>query len=267
MSRILRFVLVVTGLVSLAFAVGFFAQAGWATRIWPLASSRLSNIFIASILAAIGAPVLWIGLSGELRAMAGGAINLAVTNAGFALSMFLFYLNSGQTPLLLFGIVSLAMTALTIALYFYSIRFRFADNRPTPLPVRISFVVFAPILLVTAILLLLRRPNIFPWPLSSENSIMYGWIFLGAMCYFLYGLAIPRWGNTRGQLIGFLAYDVVLIAPFIAHFRSVQPQMLLSLSIYTTVVTLSGLLAIYYLFIYPETRFSFRMRATLPAAP
>jgi len=87
MNKILRGCFILIGSVAILFALGFFFQMTWATQLWPLPSGRLSNIFISSILAAIGAPVVWIGLSGETRAMAGGAINLLVTNAGFAMPL------------------------------------------------------------------------------------------------------------------------------------------------------------------------------------
>jgi hypothetical protein len=96
---------------------------------------------------------------------------------------------------------------------------------------------------------------------------MYGWIFLGAMLYFVYAVVYPVWGNARGQLIGFLAYDLVLIVPFLAHFRVVAPEMLSSLIIYTTVVSCSGLLAVYFLLVHPTTRFTFTRKSETALAP
>ena len=258
--------LVLIGTISILFSIGFFFQMGWATQVWPLQSSRLSNIFISSILAAIGAPVVWIGLSGERRAMVGGALNLLVTNAGFAISTFAFYSRSHQTPLLIFGILSAIMAVITGTLLFYSHSHEFINKRPLPWLIRASFIVFAITLLLTAIALIAQKPNTFPWPLSGENSIMYGWIFLGAMCYFLYATFFPVWSNARGQLIGFLAYDLVLIFPFIAHFKDVQPAMLPSLVIYVNVLTYSALLAIYYLFINRSSRFKAFYRKGLDPA-
>jgi hypothetical protein len=55
-------------------------------------------------------------------------------------------------------------------------------------------------------------------------------------------------------LLGFLAYDLVLIGPFLQHFSTVRPEMRLSLVLYTAVVVYSGLLAIYFLFLHPPTR-------------
>jgi hypothetical protein len=256
MNKILRWILILVGCISLFTALGFYLQLSWVTQIWPIQSGRLSNIFVSSIMAAVGAPIVWIGLSAETRAMAGGALNLLVTNAGFAISTLSFYAQDDRTALLIFGIISIVMVFLCVGLFVFSHRQSFLDTRSIPLLVRGSFAVFAVVLLMTAIALILKRPNTFPWPLSAENSILYGWIFLGAMCYFLYALFFPVWGNARGQLLGFLAYDLILIFPFLAHFAAVKPEMRISLVIYTAVVSYSGLLAIYYLFIHPSTRFN-----------
>ncbi len=105
------------------------------------------------------------------------------------------------------------------------------------------------------------RQNTFPWPLGPENSVLYGIIFLGAMAYFIYGLIYPVWGNACGQLIGFIAYDVVLIVPFVQHFTNVGIEMQTRLVIYTTVVALSGLFALYFVFLHPATRFGSSARA------
>jgi hypothetical protein len=223
----------------------------------------MSNIFVSSILAAIGAPIIWIGLANESRAMAGGALNLLVTGAGIAASTFTFYSRDPQPDFLLVGIFSSQLAIVCIGLLLYSQRKSFLDARPTPWIVRVSFIAFAIVLLLTSISLLAQRPNIFPWPLLAENSVMYGWIFLGAMCYFLYGVVYPVWSNARGQMIGFLAYDLVLIVPFLIHFTNVQPEMLTSLIIYTILVSYSGLLAGYYLFIHPTTRFSFARKISI----
>lgn len=254
MRGTLRIALLIGGAMALVLAVGFFLQAPWATGIWPVASSRLSNIFLSSILAAIGAPIVWIALSGEARAMAGGAINLALANGAIVAAAYLFHQRGGPPALIPFAAFAAVLAVLCVGLLIYSQWFGFQDTRPTPALVRFSFVGFSLALLLTGGALVMVRPNIFPWPLSPENSVFYGGIFLGAMCYFLYGVVYPCWGNAKGQLLGFLAYDLVLIGPFLRHFAAVQPQMRLSLTIYTAVVAYSGLLAIFFLFVHPRTR-------------
>lgn len=254
MSRSLRMVLLGSGFAALVFAAAFFFESPWATRLWPYQYGSLSNIFVCSILAAIGAPVLWIALSGETRAIAGGALNLACANGGIAIAALIFDQREGGPAMLGFASLAALLTAASSGLFFFSRRFAFRDTRPTPPVVRVSFALFTAMLALAGGALVTGQPNIFPWRLGLESSVFYGCIFLGAMCYFLYGLIVPVWGNAKGQLLGFLAYDFVLIAPFAAHLESVAPQMQLSLTIYLAVIGYSGLLAVYFLFLHAPTR-------------
>jgi hypothetical protein len=252
--KLLRLALLVGGLLALMLAAGFFLEASWVTGIWPVPSSRLSNIFVSSILASIAAPVVWIALADEPRAMAGGAIDLALSSAAIMVAACVFYRNGGPPTLLPFAAFAAILLALNAGLSLYSRRMPLRDTRQTPLVVRYSFAGFSLALLLAGTALVLVRPNVFPWSLSPENSVFYGCIFLGAMCYFVYGLVYPYWGNAKGQLLGFLAYDLVLIGPFLQHFSTVRADMRLSLILYTAVVVYSGLLATYFLFVHPATR-------------
>lgn len=119
---------------------------------------------------------------------------------------------------------------------------------------RRTFGAFAVVLILAGTALIVGRPNVFTWPLNPDDSVIYGWIFLGAAVYFLHGVVRPGWYNASGQLLGFLAYDLILIFPFLAHFDTVHPEHRTSLTVYTTVLIYSGALAIYYLFLHRRTR-------------
>ena len=68
------------------------------------------------------------------------------------------------------------------------------------------------------------------------------------------GVFRPKWTNATGQLLAFLAYDLVLIAPFLKHFATVNPAHRPSLVVYTAVLIYSGVLAAYYLFVHTSIR-------------
>jgi hypothetical protein len=53
---------------------------------------------------------------------------------------------------------------------------------------------------------------------------------------------------------GFLAYDLVLLAPFLEHFVTARGGSLVSLIIYVAFLVYSGTLASYYLFASDATR-------------
>ena len=250
-----RKALITTGVVALVLTVGFFIQAHWATVLWPLQAGRLSYIFIASILAAAAVPVIWIGISGEMTAMLGGAINFGVTYTAFAIYAAQLYARDRAPGLLMLALVSAGLALTCLVIFIFSLNQKNTDKRRTPTFVRISFGLFAIALFLVGRGMVLQRPNIFPWPISPENSVFYGWIFLGAMCYFIVGVFIPRWDHARGQLLGFLAYDLVLIVPFLLHFKVVSPDLRINLVVYTGVLIYSGGLAVYAMFIHPLTRF------------
>ena len=72
--------------------------------------------------------------------------------------------------------------------------------------------------------------------------------------FFTYALLKPAWNNARGPLMGFLAYDLVLLVPFLRHFAAVRPEQLLQLIVATGIVIGSGALAVYYLCVNKTTR-------------
>jgi hypothetical protein len=247
--------LVVTGALSLALALAFFLQMPVATALWPFPTSRLSNIFLASIFAATAVPVMWLGLSGDFAAARGGAANLALTNAGIAIFAAQLWTREPQhSGVLAYAGISGALCVLCLSIITWSRRLRFQDTRRTAPLVRASFAVFTIGLLYFGGRLAFSGAELFPWPLKPEQSVIYGWIFLGSAVYFAYGVWRPVWSNAKGQLLGFLAYDVVLIVPFIVHFKTVRPDLWINLVVYVVVIVYSGGLALYYLLLNPETR-------------
>jgi hypothetical protein len=270
-QQYLRWLLLFVGGVCALFTVGFFFQMPWATAAWPWPDSRLSYVFLASIMAAIAAPNVWIGLSRAFRAIVGGAINLAIMYGGMAVAFFVWARSDGAAWLLAYAAGSAIAALLIGGLALLARRYPPRDSRPMPALVRVSFGIFAVALVPVSSQLLLAAPTIFPWPLRPESSVIFGCIFLGAAAYFVYGVARPSWENACGQLLGFLAYDLILIGLYLAHFATVRPEHRLSLVIYVAVLLYSGTLAVYYLFVHPATRLwppsSTRVAPPVAAAP
>lgn len=261
-----RFAIGLTGFLMLLLAIAFFVQAPFLGDVWPWTTyssqlSPLSFTFLSSIAAAIAAPLLWIGATGNIQAAPAGALNLMVAFGGIAVFMFQSaqdnVLNSRLQP----TSVAIGGSALAnLLVYVVTRTLPSRDPLPLPKPIRISFGIFVVALILVGGALVLKKPNILPWDLTVEASVVYGWIFLGAAVYFAYALAKPLWENAAGPLLGFLAYDVVLIIPFLRHFADVPDAQRLSLTIYTGIVSYSGVLATYYLFVDRETRLMRRQR-------
>lgn len=253
-SGAIRTLFVAGGIVFLVVTAGFFVQMDWATALWPWPDGRLSYIFISSIAAAIAAPMIWIGLTGEFGAARGGAVNLGIASAGAAVYLFLLYGREGEIPLLISAVAAAVSLLVNVGIFLWSSRQPIRDRRTMPGVVRASFALFTVVLLLVSGLLLMQAPVVFPWPLRPESSVIFGLIFLGAASYFAIALRSQRWHGARGQLIGFLAYDLILIGPYLAHFDTVEPAHRLSLIVYVAVLVYSGALAVYYLFVNGETR-------------
>ncbi len=153
----------------------------------------------------------------------------------------------------LYGVLCALGAAFGLWLFWWGGRRPLDRSIPMPRPVRWSFVLFVAALIFVSVRLFLRIPTI-PWPLTPELSIVVGCMFLGAAAYFVYGLWRPSWANAGGQLAGFLAYDLVLMVPFLRALPNVAAEFRVGLIVYLIVVIYSGLLAIYYLFIHRPTR-------------
>ena len=251
--KTIRALLFIGGLVVLALAFGFIFRLPFATGLWPWQDGRYSYLFIGSILAAVSAAMLWIGWTGEFGALPAGSLNIFV----IGLTTFIYFLGlgfrNGRTNLIPYGVMSLVVVMAGGAAFLWSRKIPLKDARSMPMLVRISFGIFIVVLFLASGALLLRT-QIFPWDLNPDSSVIFGCIFLGDAFYFLYGLLHPRWHNALGQLLSFLAYDLVLILPFILLFPAVKPGHMFSLIVYIVVLIYSGGLAVYYLFIDPQTR-------------
>ena len=249
----LRYILLVGGLVTLAFACGFVFQIPFALHFWPWPDGPLSYLFIGSILAAVSAAALWIGRTGDFGALPAGSLNVFVIALTSGFYFFLLAARDGRTNLFPFGLLMLLMAITSGGFFLWSRKLEMHHVRPTPMFIRVSFGIFLAALIFAGTALILRSP-IFPWKLNPDSSVIFGCIFLGDAFYFLYALLVPRLSNAVGQLLSFLAYDLVLIGPFLALFGTVKPELKLNLIVYVAVLVYSGTLAVYYLFINPQTR-------------
>jgi hypothetical protein len=251
--KYLRYTVVGGGVLTLAIALGFaFHISPITTAIWPWPDGQLSYLFIGSILAAVSAAMFWIGWTGEWGALPAGSLNVLVI--AVTTTTYFFYLYKDSRPELMpYCIAGILSVIASLATFLWSQRIPLRDERSTPLLVRLSFGVFIVSLVLAGAAMILRIP-VFPWSVKPDSSVIFGCIFLGDAFYFLYGLLKPHWYNALGQLLSFLAYDIVLIVPFLMLFGTVKPEFMLSLIIYTGVLLYSGAISIYFLFINKQTR-------------
>jgi hypothetical protein len=224
-------------------------------NLWPFqGTTPLPFIFVSSIYAAAAASTFWATATENYGALAGIGLDYLVMLTPVSILLFQLAATSGSPQLTAYGIAFMLAALFGLGLLLWSLRIPLDRTLSMPSLVRWSFVIFILALLIVSIQLILKVPNVIPWTITPELSVVIGWMFFGAATYFVYALLRPSWLNTAGQLAGFLAYDAVLIVPFLTRLPAAAAQHRMGLIIYTLVVIYSGLLAIFYLFIHKPTR-------------
>jgi len=259
MTRFIRTALYLVCIIQFALALAFFFQVPQITSLWPFpGTTPLTFIFIASIFAAAAASTAWALSTRTYGALVGIGIDYLFILVPVGVLSWQLGSSTGAANLTTYAVICFLGGLFGIWLIVWAARFPISPNPPVPALVRGSFVVFIIALLVVSTQLILKVPNVIPWMITPELSVVIGWMFVGAAGYFLYAALRPSWGNAGGQLAGFLAYDLVLIVPFLQRLPASPVNFRTNLIIYIAVVTYSGLLAFYYLFIHKSTRFNVR---------
>jgi hypothetical protein len=255
MERGLRFGLLGVGILSAILATGYFMQMPWAAQTWPWPETRLSNIFVSSILAAVAGAMLWVGLSGRLAGAAGGFLHVATMSAGLATVLWSLTLQRPQPGLMGYAIGCTAVALVCLAAFGWVRRLPVPDTRRLPASLRVWSVLYLAILIPAGSALIAKVPGIMPWPVKPEMSMVCGWVFVSAAWSFAYPLLRPKVEHVLVGLVGFLAYDAVLIVPFIDHLGNVRPELHRSLQLYLLALAVTASVSLYYLFVCRATRF------------
>jgi hypothetical protein len=247
-DRVVRGLMAVVAVVQGILAVGFVVGAPAATSLFPFEGmTPLSYTFVGSIYLAAAASTGWCLFERSDRAIAGIALDYLAILVPFLAIAAARVAGGGPTEIAAFAGACIVGIVLGLLLLRWALSKPWRTARPTPGPVRWSFAVFVVALVIVGGALVLQVPNVMPWTLTPELSTLFGFMFLGAAAYFAFGLVEPRWENAGGQLAGFLAYDVVLIVPFLTRIPTIDDALRLNLLVYTAVVIYSGLLAAWYL--------------------
>jgi hypothetical protein len=263
---------------------GLYRGADWATWIWPWQDTGMTYVFLSSITVAIAAPLLWIAIIEEPAAAAGLALDAVIITAAMTLTFLALAFSQSNEKLFLYAI-GVAISAVIGWMIFQSSReLPLRDRAPLPAFVRFAYKGFIIVLIAIGIPLVLQINNTFPWTLPGRTSTIFGAIFLGAGAYFAWGIRRKSWVHGGGQLAGFLAYDLILFSPYwrtlldrggmsgSGGYRSFPGQSATagddinqpSLIVYTTFITVTAAIAIYFLFLNSETRIWRRLGSRRP---
>jgi hypothetical protein len=255
MTKILRYFLFIVCAVQFIFTIAFFLQLPFVVEMWPYpGTTPLTYIFISSIFAAAAASTLWVAASENYGALAGIGLDYFVILSLVAVQSFQLGARGGDTQMTTYGIACAFGALFGLGIFLWSVRIPIDRIVPMPRLVWLSFIIFIIFLLIVSVRMILKVPNVIPWKITPDLSVVIGCMFLGAALYFAYALLRPSWLNSAGQLVGFLAYDIVLIVPFLTRLPTTAPEFRVGLAVYTAVIIYSGLLAAYYLFLNKPTR-------------
>jgi hypothetical protein len=238
-------------------------------------SSDVSDLFVASMLWAAAVPVGWCLFVRSDRAFTGIFLDYLVILLPVGVLSLGLGLRDGSGGPIALAVGAFAVSVFAAWMLRWARRHPWRSAQPTPRPVLGAFAIFVGTLVIVGGLLIAGTPGILPWPVTRTLSTLYGLMFLGAAAYFAYGLVDRRWENAGGQLAGFLAYDVVLIVPFVVRLVTGEPSyygttgetLRLNLIGYTLVIAFSAAVAVVYLFVVPETRILGRRPAATPQTP
>ncbi|HEX5826361.1 MAG TPA: hypothetical protein VFY23_02490 [Candidatus Limnocylindrales bacterium] len=254
----LRVALGAVAVVQALFAAALFWQVPAVLGAWPFpGTSPLSATLLASLLAAAAASTGWAVWADRERALAGIAWDY-IANFGFMLAIGAWKVATGDGGLLPFTVASVGGLAFGIGLYRRVRHVPWVDERRMPRIVRVSFGIFVAALAAVGLALIAGIPNLLPWTVTTDLSVVFGAMLLSAGAYFVYGLRHPVMDNAYGQLVGFLAYDLVLLVPLATRLPGVDPAFALGLALYLAVILYSAVLATWFLFVNPASRLARR---------
>lgn len=248
-ERAVRSLLIAAGALAAAMAVGYFFQMQWALDSWPWVDGRLSNIFISSVLGAVAAAMLWVGISGRLAAATAGFVHVATMLIGFATVLLPLAIDRDDSQLLAYAVACLAAAAVSLGGFAWARRRVPARPEALPRSLKIWSALYVLITIPVGSVMILNAADVMPWPIKEETETLYGWIFVAASCSFIYPLLRGGMEYVIGGLVGFLAYDIVLIVPFLGHLDEVPAGLKGNLILYITALVVTASVSIYYLFI------------------
>ena len=251
-----RIMATINALCWLALGAGWYAGAAWALDLWPWPEVPMTFLFLASIAASIAVVWATVAWTGELAALSGVGLNIAVASG--ATGAHLWQLNL-PAP----AAAALVGAAFGVLLFAWARRQSVRDGRAMPALVRGAFVFFTLTLIAAGGALTLSH-QVFPWRLHPSGMAVIGAVFLGAAAYFGHAALQTHWVHAAPPLWGFLVYDLVLFGPYLRMLSGGDAFLdeyydgggvnMLSLQIYLGVLAASTAVALYCLLMHPSTR-------------
>lgn len=184
-------------------------------------TSWLNAYLIGATLIAYAVPLLWIGVTETYKALLGGGLSIMISFGG--MGIFLLRLSLKMSGVHQLGEFCLYLAVLAIWFFFLGLKIPKKKSDRIPLTTQLLFAISMTVALLEGLYLIIPMPGHFPWLLTPELSVLYGWILIGSSLFFGWGLLQPIWENGYPLLYALLIYDALLIGPLLNLFKQ-PPQ-------------------------------------------
>ena len=206
--QIIRGIVIIAGLFFLLLGVLFM----WGTPKIP--AFWLNLYLVGATLVAYAIPTLWIAATQTYKAFVGGGLCMIAAFGGAG--MYLLRLSLQMTGVMQAGEFCLYIALLAFWLLFLGLKVPKRKVDRIPLTTQWLFAIVLTVSLLEGLYLVVPLPGHFPWLLTPELSVLYGWILIGSSLFFGWSLIQPIWENGYPLLYALLVYDALLIGPLLS---------------------------------------------------
>ncbi|MEZ5314627.1 MAG: hypothetical protein R3E91_00195 [Chlamydiales bacterium] len=210
--QIIRGIVITTGLFFLLLGVLLMSGMSNAPGIW------LNNYLIGATISAYAISILWVAVTETYKAFIGGGISIMIALGGGGLS--LLHLSTETRGMMYLGELCLYTAILFIWFFFLGLKFSKKSTHSLPSTTRWLFGLMFTVVLIEGLYLIVPIPGRFPWLLSQEFSIFYGWILMGSSLFFGWSFIQSSWDNGYPLLYSLIVYNMLLIGPLLSLLKS-----------------------------------------------
>lgn len=230
--QVIRWIVVIIGM--------FFLLLGmllvWGTPKFP--AFWLNSYLVGTTFIAYAIPTLWIGATQSYKALVGGGLSALVTFGGAGL--YLLKLSLQTTGLFRAGEFCLYVAILALWFFFLGLRVHKRKTDRLPLTTQWLLGIILTVSLLEGLYLVVPLPGHFPWLLTPELSVLYGWILIGGSLFFGWSLVMPIWENGYPLLYGLLVYDAFLIGPYLNLLKQPTEIAVIPLYLWFAIILIGG---------------------------
>ena len=165
--------------------------------MWPFSVTQITYTFLASYAAGSVATLIWIASTGEMGGLAPFGVTTAVAYG--TLSVALLDLLGRDDAVMTKLVVAVLLCAAGIATIGIGLRQPTRDERITPRWLRAACLIVTVLLLMLAVPLVMRIPDVMPWDLDVDSGALIGCLFLGSAAYLHSERSVRdgRWRRVR----------------------------------------------------------------------